>query len=190
MKTKTIALSLSIVFLSSCAALTPPPYSISADTDVALKKIPVGNIDVGEFKAPEDFNATCRAVGAISPPDNLTFQGYIQKALADELKVAGKFDDKTPKVTLSGVVEKLSFSSSKDITQGVWDIGLRVNSSNGKSDFVSEHYEFDSGFLGGPACQNTAAAYFPAVRALIGKLVESPQFIALVTPKTGAGAAN
>ncbi|MDE2128629.1 MAG: hypothetical protein KGJ74_03055 [Betaproteobacteria bacterium] len=182
MNAKIISLLFSVVFLSSCAALTPPPYSISADTDVALKKMSVGNIDVGEFKAPENFSAMCRAVGPIAPPDNMTFQGYIRKALADELKVAGKFDDHAPKVTLSGSVEQLKFSSSTDLVRGAWDIGLRVNSSNGKSDFVSEHYEFESGFLGGPACQNTAAAYFPAVRALIGKLVESPQFVALATP--------
>jgi hypothetical protein len=128
------------------------------------------------------FDNSCRAVGPISPPDNMSFELYLQKALADELKVAGKFDDKTPKVTLSGVVEQLSFSSSRGLTGGSWDIGLRINSSNGKSNFVSEHYEFNSGFIGDTACKQTAEAYLPAVQNIIGKLVKSSEFLALVTP--------
>ncbi|MEW6119585.1 MAG: hypothetical protein AB1593_05820 [Pseudomonadota bacterium] len=112
----------------------------------------------------------------------MSFEAYIQKALADELKVAGKFDEKSPKITLSGVVEQLAFSSSRGLTGGSWDIGLRVTSSNGKSTFISEHYEFNSGFIADTACKQTAEAYYPAVQNLIGKLVKSPEFIGLVTP--------
>lgn len=178
---KQIAAVISILALSACSTYMPQRYSISANTNVALKTSGAGNINVGSFKGPANFDNSCRAAGPIAPPDSMSFEAYIQKALADELKVAGKFDEKTPKITLSGVVEQLSFSSSRGLTGGSWDIGLRVTSSNGKTTYVSEHYEFNSGFVADTACKQTAEAYFPAVQNLIEKLVKSPEFLTLVT---------
>lgn len=177
---KKIAVVLSVLVLSGCSTYMPQRYNISADNNVALKAIGVGNINVGSFKGPASFDSACRGAGPIAPPDNMSFEAYIQKALADELKVAGMFDGKTPKATLSGVVEKLDFSSSRGLTGGEWNIGLRVNSSNGKSIFVSEHYEFNSGFVADTACKQTAEAYLPAVQNLIGKLVKAPEFKSLL----------
>ena len=179
---KKFAIALSVFTLSACSIYMPQRYSISADNNMALKAIGVDSINVGLIKGLAGFDNGCRSGGPISPPDNMSFEAYIQKALADELKVAGKFDDKTPKITLSGVIEQLSFSSSRGLTGGSWDIGLRINSSNSKSIYVSEHYEFNSGFGNEASCRQTAEAYFPAVQNLIGKLVRSPGFLALVTP--------
>ena len=92
------------------------------------------------------------------------------------------FDDKAPKATLSGVVEQLNFSSSRGLTGGEWNILLRVTSSNGKSMSVSEHYEFESGFIADTACKQTAEAYLPAVQNLIGKLVKASEFRSLLVP--------
>lgn len=182
MSIRNTAAILALVSLSACSTYMPQRYSISADNNVALKTIEASNINVGTFQGPAKFDSNCRAAGPIAPPDNMSFEAYIQKALADELKVAGKFDEKSPKITLSGVVEQLAFSSSRGLTGGSWDIGLRVTSSNGKSTFISEHYEFNSGFIADTACKQTAEAYYPAVQNLIGKLVKSPEFIGLVTP--------
>ena len=179
---KNLLISLAALSLVGCSTYMPQRYSINADTNVALKAIGVSNINVGSFKGPANFDHSCRAAGPISPPDNMSFEAYIQKALTDELKVAGIFDEKTPKVTLTGVLEQLAFSSSRGLTGGSWDIGLRVNSSNGKSTFVSEHYEFNSGFVADTACKQTAEAYLPAVQNTIGKLVKAPEFKALITP--------
>ena len=179
---KKFLLALSVLALSACSTFTPQRYNISADNNVALKAIGVGNINVGSFAGPSSFDRACRGAGPIAPPDNMSFEAYIQKALADELKVAGMFDDKAPKATLSGVVEQLSFSSSRGLTGGEWNIRLRVNSSNGKSMSVSEHYEFESGFIADTACKQTAEAYLPAVQNLIGKLVKSPEFRSLLVP--------
>lgn len=178
---KKIVTLLTVLALSACSTYMPQRYSISADTNVALKTLGAGNINVGTFKGPTGFDNSCRAAGPIAPPDNVSFEGYIQKALADELKVAGAFDDKSPKITLTGSLDQLSFSSSRGLTGGVWDLGLTVRSSNGKSTYVSEHYEFNSGFVADTACKQTAEAYLPAVQNLIGKLVKAPEFKALVT---------
>lgn len=168
--------------LSACSTYMPQRYSLSADTNVALKALGPGSINVGQFKGPLSFDNSCRAAGPIAPPDNMTFEAYIQKALADELKVAGLFDEKAPQVTLTGTLEQLAFSSSRAVTGGSWDIGLRVNSSNGKSVFVAEHYEFNSGFIADTACKQTAEAYLPAVQNIIGKLVKMPEFAAMIRP--------
>lgn len=182
-KFATVAAMGVFLFLGACSTYSPQRYSISADNSMALRAMEAGNINVAAFKDPASFDSACRAAGPIAPPDNLGFAAYIQKALADELKVAGKFDDKAPKVTLSGSVEKLVFSSgTMGVTGGSWDIGLRVNSSNGKSTSIAEHYEFNSGYTADSACKQTAEAYFPAVQNLIGKLVKSPEFAALVKP--------
>ncbi|MBX3716137.1 MAG: hypothetical protein M9884_05815 [Rhodocyclaceae bacterium] len=173
---------LSVLAIGGCSTYMPQRYSISADNNVALKAIGVGNINVGSFKGPASFDNSCRAAGPISPPDNMSFEAYIQKALADELKVAGLFNDKTPTVTLSGLVDHLEFSSSRGLTGGSWSIGLRVNSSNGKSLHVAEHYEFNSGFIADTACKQTAEAYLPAVQNLISKLIGSPEFKGLLMP--------
>lgn len=177
---KKIVVVLSVLALSGCSTYMPARYNISADNNAALKAIGVGNINVGSFKGPASFDNACRGAGPIAPPDNMSFEAYIQKALADELKVAGMFDEKTPKATLSGVVEKLDFSSSRGLTGGAWNIGLRINASNGKSIFVSEHYEFNSGFSANTACKQTAEAYLPAVQNLIGTLVKTPEFKSLL----------
>lgn len=177
---KKIALVFSILALSGCSTFTPQRYSISADNNIALKAIGVGNINVGTITGPSTFDKACRGAGPIAPPDNMSFEAYIQKALADELKVAGLFDDKTPKTILSGAVEQLSFSSSRGLTGGEWNVSLRVNSSNGKSVSVSEHYEFESGFVADTACKQTAEAFLPAVQNLIGKLVKAPEFKSLL----------
>lgn len=173
---KKITIAISVLTLSACSTYMPQRYSISADNNVALKATGAGNINVGSFKGPASFDSACRGAGPIAPPDNMSFEVYIQKTLVDELKVAGMFDDKAPKATLSGEVEKLSFSSSRGLTGGEWDIGLRITSSNGKSIFVSEHYEFKSGFIADTACKKTAEAYLPAVQDLIGKLINSSEF--------------
>lgn len=177
---KRIALVLTVLSLNACSTFTPQRYSISADNNMALKAIGVGNINVGAFSGPSSFDRACRGAGPIAPPDNMSFEAYIQKALADELKVAGMYDDKAPKVTLTGAVEKLSFSSSRGLTGGEWDISLRVNSSNGKSLSVSEHYEFESGFIADTACKQTAEAYLPAVQNIIGKAIKHPNFKGLL----------
>lgn len=179
---KTLLL-ITLLTLTACSTYTPQRYSISADNNVALKTLQVQNINVGDFTGPNDFSNACRAAGPIAPPDNMSFEAYLQKALADELKVAGLYNDKAPTVTLTGSLEKLSFSSSRGLTGGSWDLSLIVKSSNGHSTHVSEHYEFESGFVADTACKQTAEAYLPAVQNLIGKLVTSPNFKKLVGSK-------
>jgi hypothetical protein len=174
--------SITALFLIACTNV-PQRYGISSDNNMALKLSGGSNIGVGFFKNTADFSNNCRGLyGTISLSDNMSFHGYIQKGLIEELKVAGLFNDKEPGIVLSGTIDKLAFSTLTSLTGGgYWDIGLRVNSSNGKSTYVSEHYEFDTSIQVWAACSQTANAYTPAVQNLLGKLFKSQDFKSLVT---------
>lgn len=179
--TKKLAVLLPLlVLLGACSTYTTPRYAINADTNVALKAIGASNIAIGSFSGPVSFDNRCRAVGPLAPPDGMTHTAYLKKALESELKVAGAHAASTPKVILSGVVNRLEFSSSRGIMGGSWDIDVTLNSSTGKSMVTAEHYEFESGFIGDTACKQTAEAYMPTVQNLIEKIVRSPGFIALL----------
>jgi hypothetical protein len=179
MRKAIIALGLSAL-LTACSTFTTPRYSINADTDVALKSLGVSDIAVGTFTGPAAFDAACRAVGPLAPPDGISHTEYFKKAFEDELKVAGAHASGSPKMILSGAVNRLSFSSSRGLTGGAWDIDVTLLSSNGKSMTANEHYEFESGFMADTACKQTAEAYLPTVQNLIGKIVRSPEFKTLV----------
>jgi len=179
---KSIIVAVSVLVLSACSYL-PQRYIVSADNTEALKKIGVGNINVGLFTKTAEFNNSCRVVaGVVEKPDNTGFEGYIQKALVEELKQAGMFDDKTPKIILSGVVEKLSLSTWRTIYLSNWDIGVRLNSSNGKTVYITQHYEFNAGPNNLADCQKIADHYMFAVQKTLNKLITAPEFQSLVTP--------
>jgi hypothetical protein len=177
---KKIALLVCALILAGCSTYTPQRYSASADNVVAIKALNVSGINVGTFSSAVKFDNACRGAGPIAPPDNMTFEAYVQKALADELKISGAFDDKAPKVTLAGVLTKLDFSSSKGLTGGEWNVAIDLKSSNGKQVSASETYTFNSGFVADTACKQTAEAFLPATQNLIAKLIKNPGFKALL----------
>lgn len=169
-----------VALLAACETYTTPRYAINADTNVAIKSLGTTNVGVGPFVGPDSFDSGCRAAGPLAPPDGMSHTAYIKKALEDELKVAGAHSAESPRVVLSGTVNKLEFSSSRGLTGGSWDIDLTLKSSNGKSMTAIEHYEFESGFAAFTACKQTAEAYMPTVQNLIGKTVRSPEFKSLL----------
>ncbi|MFN0161153.1 MAG: hypothetical protein ACKVQQ_07980 [Burkholderiales bacterium] len=169
-----------VLVLGACSTYTTPRYSINADTNVGLKSLGVVNIGVGAFSGPASFDNFCRGAGPLAPPDGLTHTEYLRKSFEDELKVAGAHGATSPRVVLTGVVSKLEFSSSRGLTGGSWDIDLTLSSSNGKKLSAAERYEFQSGFIADTACKQTAEAFLPTVQNLIKKIIQMPDFKALV----------
>jgi hypothetical protein len=168
------------IFSAGCSTYMAPRYSISPDVDLALKSAGKTGVGLGDFTSPTDLDCMCRAAGPLGVPDGLTHVAYIKRALEDELKLAGMYSAQSPRVTLTGVVTKLAFSSTSGLTHGWWDIELQLKSSNGKSLTTSEHYEFQSGFDALTACKQTAEAYMPAVQDLMLKTVSAPEFKTLL----------
>lgn len=183
MKKIFLLLAVSII-LSGCQTYNAQMYGVSADTNYAIKSLKLNeSITVGEFSLANQFDTNCRAVGPITLPNNLTYQSYIKKAFEDELKIAGAYAYKDPKVSISGRVNRINMSSSKGLTRGYWDIDLTLSSNNGKSITMSEYYEFESGFDGFSACKNTADALMPTVQNLVGKIIKSQEFKEMVSIK-------
>jgi hypothetical protein len=165
-----------LIALAGCDSYSAAPYSISADNDIAMKSaLGTEHVGIGPFTAAKEFDTNCRLAGPIQLPEGLTFPTYVQKAFADELKVAGLYDEKAP-IVLSGVVDDLKFGSMS----GDWDITVTLNSTNGKSMTASEHYEFHTSYSAGAACHNVADAFQPTVQGLVGKVVTAPEFHALL----------
>ncbi|MEO8342522.1 MAG: hypothetical protein ABI536_01780, partial [Gallionella sp.] len=167
--------------LGACSYI-PQRYSSAAEITEALKKLGVGNINVGPFTKTAEFDNKCRVVSGVVEPGKTGFEGYIQNALIEELKVAEMFDDQTPKITLTGVVEKLSLSTLPTVYLSNWDIGVRLNSSNGKTAYINQHYAFNAGPTNLADCQQLADHYMIAVQKTLNKLITSPEFESLVTP--------
>lgn len=175
-----VAIAAAAVALAGCETPTTQRYAVSANNNLAIKTIGATGISVGNFVAPAGFSSNCRALGPMQVADNMTHTDYIRHAFEDELKIAGAYATGTPRVTLTGTVSKLDFSSTHNLTGGYWDVDLGLASTNGRSMTVSEHYEFNSGFAANEACRNTAEAFSRAVQDLVGKAVTSPEFAQLV----------
>lgn len=169
-----------LLAIAACSTFTTPRYAIDADTNMALKALGVTGIAMGEFSGPASFDNACRMAGPLAPPDGMSHTAYLRKAFEDEMKVAGVFATAAPRVILTANVNKLAFSSARNLTGGSWDISMTVKSSNGATMAVDEHYEFESGYVADTACKQTAEAYFPAVQDVVKKTVRAPEFKALV----------
>jgi hypothetical protein len=168
------------LILAACETPTTQRYSISPNNDQVIRALNTTGVGVGPFAGASTFDLNCRAVGTLQVADGLTHVAYIQQAFEDELKVAGAFASASPRITLTGTVNRLAFSSTKGLTGGSWTIDLALTSSNGNMLKVSEYYEFKSGFGGLEACRNTAEAFLRAVQDLVGKAVGSPEFHDLI----------
>lgn len=175
---KLFVLSAMAVLASGCSTYSATRYSISTDNVVALRSLVGKTVNVGAFSAstPGQAEIMCRGVGPIKTPDGEPFAEFVRKAMLDELKIANTYSSSAP-VTITGNLDAIDFSSNG----GNWNLALTVRSSNGKSMSVSESYGYTSSFSGETACNQTAQAFMPAVQDLVGKVVRSPKFVALVS---------
>lgn len=166
------------ILASGCSTYSATRYSISTDNVVALRSLNGKTLNVGAFSSttPGQKEIMCRGVGPIKTPDGEPFAEFVRKAFLDELKIANAYSPSAP-VTITGNLDAIDFSSNS----GNWNLALTVKTSNGKSMSVSESYAYTSSFYGETACNQTAQAFMPAVQNLVGKVVRSSEFIALVS---------
>jgi hypothetical protein len=169
---------LTLISVSGCSTYAVSRYSNSADNVVALRSLKGKTVNVGPFTAVEAGRREimCRGVGPIKTPDGETYEEFIQKALAAELKLAEIYSSSAP-VTLTGNLNRIDFSSTSG---AAWELSLTVLSSNGKSITVDENYKYKSSYYGETACNQTAQALMPAIQDMIGKVVNHPEFAALL----------
>src|SRR5689334_10414324 len=142
------ALAVVAAALGGCATYNAPRYAVSADNDLALKAFAPAKVDVGPFTSTADFASGCRGGASIEMPDGIAPQEDVRRALIDEIKLAGLYEAAAPRVTLTGQLDSMEFSSHRGVTGGTWDLGITLVSSTGASLTQSEHYEFPVGFVG------------------------------------------
>jgi len=180
MKTRVLLAVAGMVALAGCESMVTPRYSVTGDNNMAVKALSAAGVGVGQFTGPATFDAGCRAMGAIQVADGLTHTQYIRRAFEEEFKIAGIYAASSPKVSFTGNVTRMDFSSTRGLTGGTWNIDLTLTSSNGRSMSASESYNFESGFIAQTACKQTAEAFAPAVQNLLGKFFRSPEFAGMV----------
>lgn len=176
MKTK-FAIATLTLFVAGCSTMTPARYSMSVDNNMALKKLDGSKFHIASVSAPASYDSNCRMMGPVQAADGMTIPQFVEKAFNDEFKFAGVYSESG--VSLSGSLNHIEFSSMSGLTNGWWDLGLDLKSSNGKTLSVSSRYDFKSGFDAITACNQTAQALGPAVQDLIKKAVTDPQFVEL-----------
>lgn len=168
-----------ILALSGCSTYSTPRYSTSTDNIISLRSLAGKVVNVGPFTAKEPGlnEIMCRQSGPVNTQDGEPFSEFIRKALIDELRMANVYSASAP-VTLTGRLDNIDYDSNN----GSWDLSLTIKSSNGKSVSLTEHYSYTTSFIGKTACAQAAQALVPATQNIIGKLVRSPEFNALITP--------
>ncbi|RKG82795.1 hypothetical protein [Corallococcus terminator] len=163
--------------LSACPTYTVTRYSVSVDNVEALRtlqqKYPRGALKVSDFlsESGAQREIICRGVGPVAPPDQKSFEQYLQAALKDELRMAGVYSDKS-KVEISAKFHELDFSS----VDGTWNLAALVSASSVQPFQVSHVGSFTSSPIGENACTLTAQAFMPAAQDFVKKLVSSPGF--------------
>ena len=166
-----------VLAVTGCSTMQPPRYAVSVDNIEALKKHDA-QAKVVRLNQVAEFSPNCRAMGPIEPADGLTVPAFVAKAFNDELKMAGLYADSG--VQISGDITKVEFSSISNLTNGYWEIGVDLKSSNGNRLQVDNRYDFKSGFDAITACNATADALTPAVQDLIKAVVTHPRFASLL----------
>jgi len=164
--------------LSGCMTMTPATYMVSPDAKAALGKYAGSKVAVADLGAPAAFDPMCRAVGNVKIANDMSLGQFVAKGFNDELKYAGLYSDSG--VRLTGAVTKAAFSTSAQVVNGWWDLGISLKSSNGQSMTMENRYEFEAGFVGASACNNASRELGTAVQKLVSRTVTDPQFAALL----------
>ena len=178
-----------------------PRYSVSAKNIQKLKTYKNAKVEIAYFIQPIKYSPQCHFVGAIEPAFGLSFTQFFENAFNAELKLAGIFSNSG--VKLIGIIEKLQFSSGfesgkgifsdfwdlywdimflqlDDMTDGFWNIALKIESSNGESLSVEHTYCFKTSLDAHRACNITADALLPAVQETIYLIITNPHFAMLL----------
>ncbi len=169
-KFATFAVSISI--LSGCA-YNVAPYGASVQNVEAIKTYNLKPVSIGKFQSskPGNTTITCRAAGPVTVSPS--FEGYIEKAFIDELKLAGIYDASSPLV-LTGKLEQVDFSSG--MTDGNWSFTLTLTNARNESFTTNSKFDFSGSFSADKACQEVAQAFGPAVQKLVASVVQDPKF--------------
>lgn len=153
-------------------------YKVSPDVQDRLRPFAGRRLQLAKVAPPANFDPGCRMGRPISLPDYLPYEEYVRRAFNNELEGAQLYDEKPGALVLSGAITDLSFSTTGE---SKWDMGLRVESPNGRAVLARVSVPFTGAFAAPTACVNAENAVPNVVQKLIEAVVRSPDFAALVS---------
>ena len=175
MKKTLAAISLvSVIALSTGCAITSDRYQPTADNQKQIKSLDV-KMNVGEFKAKKtDYKVMCRLANNVELPDGKSFEGYIESALIEELKMADMYS-KQSDIIINGYLNDTDVSSG--MTDAHWTFDLTISSNNGEQFTIIHKREYSASFVGGIACGNDMPkSLMPTVQEVISEIINHPKF--------------
>jgi hypothetical protein len=159
------------------------PYETSAQNVETLKSYKLQPVSVGTFQASENL-AVKRQPGNQENPatayrkcadDFVTvspsFEGYIEQAFIEELKLAGIYNAASPLV-LTGKLETIN---SFVWGHGQWSFTLTLTNARNESFTTELAFKFPTAFRG-HACASIAREFAPAIQKLITDVIQNPKF--------------
>lgn len=167
-------LPLAIVSIVTGCAVPVDRYHSSADNQQGIKSFNK-KFSVDDFSATKtDYKVMCRLANNVEMTDGKSFEGYIQDAFVEELKMAGAYA-KDSYIVIKGHLNDTDVSSG--VTDAHWTLNLTITNNAGKSFTVNHKREYSASFVGGIACgSDMPKSFMPTVQELIGKIITHPQF--------------
>jgi hypothetical protein len=176
-------------------------YQVFFQKDDLEKKFEGRQVNVKSFTSaiPGQSEFFCPTGLLIMTPGDESFAGYIRKALISELSQVGGFSV-YGNPSLSGRLNKIEYSfflkpadtgpgyvgtMDSVVKEGCLNFSLTINSSNGKSSHVEEkHVTPCVASLSEihRECECLTKEFMLAIQSLIGNLIRSPEFPALIKP--------
>lgn len=151
-----------------------PSYKVSANIQRELEKHKGRKAWVDNIAPPSSFRGGCR-MGKIGLPDYLPYEIFFRLALKKELETAGLWNESTDARRLSGRIVELQGAS----TPGSWRIVAELGNGQTTASVDIKH-PFRAGWMASDACDNMEDEFANAAQAAILKLVESPNFGAML----------
>lgn len=167
-------LPFAIILMVTGCAVPVDRYHATADNQTKIKTFK-HKLSVDKFTATKtDYKVQCRLANNVEMTDGRSFEGYIQDALIEELKMAGAYS-KDSKIIIKGHLNDTDVSSG--VTDAHWTFNLTVSNTEGKSFTINYKREYSASFIGDIACRDDMPkSFLPTVQELIGKIINHPEF--------------
>ena len=177
-------------------------YEVHAEKSDLSKLFNGTRINIQNFTSsnPGQSEYFCFTGLLVTSPSDESFARYIRNAFVSELS---RFNAFSPQgnISLTAQLNKIEYFFGRQpvflgpglnleenfgspLYEGCLDLSLTVNSSNGRSLVIMEEYKSPcvQGFGTHQDCECLVRIFMPAVQRLIGNLIRSPEFPALVKP--------
>ena len=171
MKYKLSALVVLVSLISGCAPYSVVPYGASVNNVNVIKSYNLKPVSVGKFQlsTPNSILIRCSGRGFDDVEVSPSSEAYIEKALIDELSLAGIYDPSSPLV-ITGELKKIELDPHY---YSSWRFTLTLTNNKNQSYTTSSKFEFTAFRRG---CEQAAQAFVPAVQKLISDVVQDPRF--------------